>query len=413
MSSQTYPNILDPDFYAKGHHQEQLMALRKSADAPVIKIDDPLTDVPYWVILNRDDADFVCKNPQLFSSTRRSAIPTEFDDDAVAAQADLLLNMDPPKHQKYRRIARNAFTPKAVDSYHKKFSDYAKSIVDVVAKRGECEFVADVAAELPLMVILDICGVPQSDRKQIFHWTNEIFFRDDEDFNAGMGHEKAAEAAGNLFMYADQLAKKHELEPLTNIVGALLDGTVEDEKLTAYEFQMFFMMLISAGNESTRSVTTHGLRLLMEHPEQLQMLVDDPTLIPGAVEEILRYNPAFICMRRTATEDVELGGQTIKAGDKVILNWHLINLDENVFDEPLRFDITRAQRMPNFDKEHRAFSIGQHFCLGAHLARLELNIIFSELVPRLRNPRFAAPVQYVRDYFVNGIKEMRIRFDAQ
>jgi cholest-4-en-3-one 26-monooxygenase len=214
-------------------------------------------------------------------------------------------------------------------------------------------------------------------------------------------------------MYAGELAKQHAETPLNNIVGALLDGEVEDEKLTELEFQMFFLMLIAAGNESTRSVTAHGMRLLMENPDQLQMLVDDPEMIPGACEEMLRYNPAFIGMRRTAKEDTELAGQQIKKGDKILLNWHTINMDDSVFDEPLSFDITRPQRMPELYREHRAFGIGQHFCLGSHLARLELQVMFEELIPRLRNPKFAEPVQFMRDYFVNGIKSMPITFDPE
>jgi cytochrome P450 len=155
------------------------------------------------------------------------------------------------------------------------------------------------------------------------------------------------------------------------------------------------------------------MRLLIEHPDQLQMLVDNPELIPDACEEMLRYNPAFVTMRRTVMEDTEVAGIPMKEGDKVLLHWHLINQDETVFDDPMTFDITRAQRMPELAREHRAFGIGTHFCLGAHLARMELRIMFEELLPRLRNPQFAEPVKYMRDYFVNGIKEMQITFDPE
>lgn len=200
---------------------------------------------------------------------------------------------------------------------------------------------------------------------------------------------------------------------MEDVVSALLDGEVEDEKLNEVEFQMFFLMLIAAGNESTRSVTAHGMRLLMENPEQLQLLVDKPELIPDACEEMLRYNPAFIAMRRTATQDTELGGKAIKKGDKILLHWHSINMDDAVFDNAIAFDITRPQRMPELYREHRAFGVGQHFCLGSHLARLELQVMFEELIPRLRNPVFAEPVQYMRDFFVNGIKSMPITFDIE
>ena len=155
------------------------------------------------------------------------------------------------------------------------------------------------------------------------------------------------------------------------------------------------------------------MRLLMEHPEQLQLLLDKPELVPYACEEILRYNAAFLAMRRMAMDDVEVGGQMIRKGDKVVLFWHGINRDERVFDDPMSFNIERYVDMPDLYKEHRAFGFGTHFCLGSHLARLEMRVMFDEILPRLRNPTFAGPVQYVRDYFVNGIKSMPIKFDPE
>jgi cholest-4-en-3-one 26-monooxygenase len=263
------------------------------------------------------------------------------------------------------------------------------------------------------MAILDLCGVPIDHRSKFFTWTNQMMFQEDEDIGGQDPAALAQEAAANIYLYAGELAQQHAENPVANIVGALLDGEVEDEKLTPEEFQLFFLMLIAAGNESTRSVTAHGMRLLMEHPDQLQMLVDHPEMIPDACEEMLRYNPAFVTMRRTVLEDTEVAGVQMKEGDKVLLHWHLINQDESVFDDPMSFDITRAQRMPDLAREHRAFGIGTHFCLGAHLARMELQIMFEEILPRLRNPQFAEPVKYMRDYFVNGIKEMQITFDPE
>ena len=413
MSQCPYTNLLDPDLYGAGNHLPKLGELRARADAPIVKIDDPLTGIPYWAVLYREHVDYIAKHPAIFSSEKRLTIPTEYDDDTIALQASMLANMDPPRHGKFRRIARNAFTPRAVESYHDTFAGYARQIIDAVAHKGHCEFVTEVAAELPLMAILDLCGVPIEERGQFFTWTNQMMFQEDEDVGGDDAAALAQEAAANIYVYAGQLAEQHARTPLNNIVGALLDGEVEEEKLTPEEFQLFFLMLIAAGNESTRSVTAHGMRLLMEHPEQLQMLVDDPGLIPDACEEMLRYNPAFVTMRRTVMEDTEVAGVQMYAGNKVLLPWHLINQDETVFDDPMEFDITRARRMPDLGREHRAFGIGTHYCLGAHLARMELQIMFEELIPRLRNPQFAAPVKYMRDYFVNGIKEMQITFDKE
>lgn len=413
MSSCPYTNLLDPDLYVSGNHHDAMQDIREHG-GPVVKIDDPISGVPYWAIQGREEVDFICKNPLLFSSEARTAIPTEVDDADLASQRLMLVNMDPPRHNKVRRIARNAFIPSAVNSYADSFRQTAKEIVDAVAHRGECEFVEEVAAELPLIAILELCGVPREDRKKFFAWTNAMFFREDDDMSDGEDNKAAAqEAAANMYLYAADLARQHQEKPLENIVGALLEGEINGEKLSPDEFSAFFLMLIAAGNESTRSVTAHGMRLLMEYPEQLQMLVDNPELIPYACEEILRYNAAFLAMRRMATEDVEVGGQLIRKGDKVVLFWHGVNRDERVFDDPMAFNIKRYQQMPDLYKEHRAFGFGTHFCLGSHLARLEMQVMFEEILPRLRNPRFAAPVQYVRDYFVNGIKEMRIEFDPE
>ena len=413
MAQCPYTNLLDPDLYAAGNHHPKLQEIRDQADAPIIKIDDPLTGIPYWAVLEREHADYIAKTPAIFSSQKRLIVPTEMDDETIAMQSVMLVNMDPPRHGKFKRIATAAFSMKAVESYRETFERYAKEIVDTVASRGDCEFITEVAAELPLMAILDLCGVPQEDRSKFFTWTNEMIFQDDAEIGGDDPAATSQAAAAEIYAYAGKLAKKHAEKPLTNIVGALLDGLVEGEKLTEDEFQIFFLMLIAAGNESTRSVTAHGMRLLMEHPDQLQMLIDDPEMIPGAIEEMLRYNPAFVAMRRTVMEDTEVAGVQMKEGDKLLLHWHLINQDDKVFEDAIDFDITRAQRMSDLSREHRAFGIGPHFCIGAQLARMELNILFREMLPRLRNPKFAEPVRYVRDYFVNGIKEMKITFDPE
>jgi cholest-4-en-3-one 26-monooxygenase len=240
-----------------------------------------------------------------------------------------------------------------------------------------------------------------------------MIFTEDEDMSGVDGAIASQTAAIEVYAYAASLAEKHKTHKLTDIVGALLDGSVNDEKLTPDEFQVFFLMLIAAGNESTRSVIAHCMRLLMENPDQLQKLVDDPSLVPFAVEEALRYNPAFVQMRRTVMQDIEIQGQQLKAGDKMVLNWQAINHDPDVFANPETFDIERFKRNPELTSQHRAFGNGEHFCIGAHMSRLEMQVMFEELIPRLKNPKFAAPVEFVRDYFVNSIKSMHITFDPE
>ena len=411
MSQCPFANLLDPDTYAEGMPYESLRALRDAG--PVVRMEDPLTGVPYWVVTRQEELDYVSKNPALFSSAERTAFPMEFDQDMVEGiHRSTIINMDPPQHQKVRRIVRNAFTPKRVESYEAKFREHARRIVDAVASRGECEFVEEVAAELPLIAILELLGVPLKDRKQFFDWTNTMIFADDPDMSTS--ELEGQMASLEVIQYAMQLAEQHRREPMDNITGALLDAELDGEPLSDDMFGWMFILILVGGNESTRTVIAQGMRLLMEHPDQLQYLVDNPDRIAGACEEILRYNTAFISMRRTAMQDLELGGQPIKKGDKVLLHYHTINMDESVFgDDAMDFDVTRPERMPDLYNQLRSFGIGQHFCIGSHLARLELRIMFEEIIPRLRNPRFAAPPRYVRSFFVNAMKEMRITFDPE
>jgi cytochrome P450 len=410
MTQCPFANMLDPDTYKDGMPYQALREIREAG--PVVRMEDPITGVPYWLVTRIKDIDEVSKNPRLFSSAARSAFPMEMDEFTVEMQQNTIINMDPPRHQKVRRIVRNAFTPKRVDSYEANFRKHAKAIVDAVASRGECEFVEEVAAELPLIAILDLLGVPLEDRKQFFDWTNTMIFADDPDMSTS--EEEAQLAAMEVIGYAMQLAARHRENPMDNITGALLDAELDGEPVSEDMFGWMFILILVGGNESTRTVIAQGMRLLMEHPDQLQYLVDNPDKIPNAVEEMLRYNTAFIAMRRTATEDCELGGQQIRKGDKIVLHYHTANHDEEVFGEDaMEFDVTRAERMPDLYNQLRSFGIGQHFCIGTHLARLELRVMFEEIIPRLRNPRFAAPPKYVRSYFVNAMKEMQITFDPE
>jgi cytochrome P450 len=406
-----FSNMIDPDTYAQGMPYEELARIRKSG--PIHYLDDPTMGVPYWLITGRDEIDFVSKNPKLFSSAARSALADEHSEaDMESIHRNMLINMDPPRQMKSRKIVRPRFTPRAVASYERRFRDLAKEIVDRVASRGECEFVEEVAAELPLLAILELFGIPAEDRKDFFQWTNAMMFSQDPDM--AVDEESAQLASLEVISYAMKLMAQHREEPTDTLIGALLDGNGDDEGLDEDEFVWFFLLMISAGNESTRTVTSHGMRMLMKHPDQLQYLVDNPDKIANACEEMLRYNTAFILMRRTAMEDVELAGRQIKKGDKIIMHYHTVNQDESIFGEDaMEFDVTRAERMPNLHNQHRAFGVGQHFCLGTHLARLEVRVMFEEIIPRLRNPSLVGEVAYTRSNLVSGIKRMHITFDPE
>jgi len=406
-----FPNMIDPDTYANGMPYDVLHDIRK--DGPVHWMDDSYQGVPYWLVTGRDEIDFISKHPELFSSEQRTALADEHtDEDVKNIHNHMIINMDPPRQLKYRKIVRAAFTPSKVDSYEARFREHARNIVDRVAHRGECEFVEEVAAELPLLAILELCGVPPEDRKDFFEWTNAMMFNQDSEMAADK--EVAELASVQVINYALKLAEMHKTNPRDDIVGALIRGHGGVEALTDEEFVWFFLLLIAAGNESTRTVTSHGMRLLMENPEQLQYLVDNPDKIAGATEEMIRYNTAFILMRRQVVEDIEVAGKQMKKGDKLIMHYHTVNQDETIFGEDaMKFDVRRPERMPNMYNEHRAFGIGQHFCLGTHLARLEVRVMFEEIIPRIRNPKLVEEIRYTRSNLVNGIKSMRITFDPE
>ena len=411
MNSCPFANLVDPVTYENGMPYSALKAIRDAG--PLVKMDDPITGVPYWAVTRQEELDLVSKNPKLFSSAERSPFPMEFEDWLITdVHRKTIIGMDPPDHQIVRRIMRNAFTPKNVDSYEPKFREHAKQIVDAVASKGECEFVQEVAAELPLIAILDLLSVPLDDRKKFFDWTNTMIFADDPDMS--VSEEAGQLAAAEVIAYAMNLATEHRENPKEGLLAALLDGEVKGRKISEEEFGWMFLLTMVGGNESTRTVIAQGMRLLMEHPEQLQYLVDNPEAIPNACEEILRYNTAFTAMRRTAMEDVEIAGQQVKAGDKLVLHYHTVNHDENVFGEDaMDFDIRRAERQPDLYNQLRSFGIGQHFCIGSHLARLELLIMMQEIIPRLRNPKFSESPKFVKSYFVNAVKEMNISFDLE
>jgi len=400
MNARAHIDLADPDSFLHGVPHAWFRELRR---------EDPVywhaqADAPgFWCITRHDDLRFVSRHPELFSSELAgTALRDPEDAQALLRTRAIMLNMDPPKHVKYRRIVQRGFTPNMIAAQRPYLEDLARRIVDPVAAKGECEFVQGLACELPLQVICEMMGVPQAERHRIFDLTNTMIGADDPDFASS--RDDGQRAAEEIFGYAHQLAQRYKARPADNLTSRLLQASVEGEALSDLDYCSFFLLLLIAGNETTRTVTVNGFRTLIEHPEQLRQLVDDPSRIPGAVEEILRFEPAVIHFRRTATQDVELRGRRIRRGDRVLVWYPSANRDEEVFAEPDRFDIARR------DNPHLAFGIGEHYCLGANLARLELQVIFREITRRLREPRLLAEPRRLRSNFINGVKEMRIAF---
>lgn len=413
MSSCPFVNVLDPDTYAKGVPFTEIKRMRDSA--PLVYMDDPITGVPYWVATRREVIDEISKNPAVFSSAERSSFPMEYDQEMVeGVHQHMFINMDPPKHIKYRKIVRKVFTPKAVAAIEDQLREHAERIVSEVLPRGECEWVEDVAAELPLLAVLEMLGIPVSERKQFFDWTNTMIFADDPDMNTT--EEEGQIAAAEVINYAMAMAADYRRDPesVAPVVRALLGAEVDGEPLSEADFSWIFVLLLVGGNETTRTAISQAMRLLLEHPDQLEWLQANPDRIADACEEVLRYNGSFISMRRTVMEDIEIAGTQLRRGDKVVLLYQSANHDESVFgDDAGEFDVRRAERMPQLYNELRSFGVGQHFCIGTHLARLEMRLMMHEALTRMHNIRAAGPVKGVRSYFVSAIKELPIRFDAK
>lgn len=392
-------DLLDPDVFREGRHHEMFAVLRR--EDPVHWHPEP--DGPgFWCITRHADLVTVNRDYEVFSSAEQGVnIPDIAPGDEMVRE--MMLIMDPPRHTRYRLLVNKGFTPRMVGLIEDHLRAKARAIVDNVCERGACDFVVDIASELPLQAIAELMGVPQEDRHRLFEWSNRLVGFDDPEFQGS--REDGLHAAAEVYAYANQLAAQRRNDPRDDIVSRLINAEIDGDRLSEAEFDMFFLLLAVAGNETTRNATAHGMKALIEHPDQYAALVADPDLVDSAVEEILRWATPVLHFRRTARRDYELGGRTIRAGDKVVM-WHIsANRDETVFDDPFRFDIRRS---PN---DHIAFGGGgPHFCLGANLARMELRLIFRELVTRLPDLTLDGDVEFLRSNFIGGIKRMPVRF---
>lgn len=347
----------------------------------------------------------VNRDAALFSSEVGSISLLDPDERANGVGADtrgtMMIASDPPRHTRYRRLVNSGFTPRTMKAIEQSLARRATTIIDEVIEKGSCDFVTEVAAELPLQAIADIMGVPQEDRGRLFEWSNRMVGLDDPEYASTDGTVASAE----MYAYVNDLARQRRADPRDDIVTLLVNAEIDGDSLSEVEFDMFMLLLTLAGNETTRNSTSWGMWALIENPEQYSRLRAHPDLIDSAVEEILRWASPVLHFRRTATADTELHGQRIARGDKVVM-WHIsANRDEEVFAEPFRFDITRA---PN---NHVAFGGGgPHHCLGAYLARMQLRLIIGEIVGRIPDMELAAKPELLRSNVLRGVKHMPVAF---
>jgi cholest-4-en-3-one 26-monooxygenase len=409
----TQPNIpedidfTDPDLYEERMPFEEFAELRRTA--PVWwnkKSPDKggFHDTGFWVVSRHEEVREVSRRSDVFSNWENTAIP-RFSDDMERANIELqrhvLLNKDAPEHTKLRKLVARGFTPRAINALREDLENRARTIVEAAAAEGKGDFVTQVAAELPLQAIADLIGVPQEDRTKIFEWSNQMTGYDDPENTAD-----PAVASMEVLGYAYQMAAARKECPADDIVTKLIEADIDGDELSPEEFGFFFIVLAVAGNETTRNATTHGMLAFLEHPEQWEIFKRDRP--KTAVDEIIRWATPVTSFQRTALEDTELGGQTIRKGDRVVMLYASANNDEEVFENPREFDILRD---PN---PHLAFGgTGAHFCLGANLARMEIEIIFNAIADFVPDITKVADPKRLRSAWLNGIKEFQVDYKTE
>jgi cholest-4-en-3-one 26-monooxygenase len=356
----------------------------------------------FYALTRYQDVVAVGKDWKAFSSLRGFMI-----EDAQGGSELMMVSMDPPRHDAIRRLVNQGFTPRRVVKLEDHIRQITTELIDHVAPRGQSDFVIDLAAELPLRVILQMIGVPQSDRHRVFEWSNTMLGSQDPEY--GNSQDKALQAAMEMYMYWEWLSHQAERERDDDLIQALLDAELEGgEKLTNQDVDAFLMLLVVAGNETTRNLISGGMYTLLQERPQWELLLERPELLATGVEEMLRYISPVMYFRRTATRDVEIAGTTVPEGARTTMWFIAANRDPAVFPDPHRFDVTRQ---PN---EHVAFGAGgPHYCLGANLARLEIRIMFEELPKRLPDIEQAGEPARLRSNFISGIKHLPVRFSPR
>jgi cytochrome P450 len=401
---------LENDVFSERLPHETFALLRR--EAPVWWYDWPLGR-GYWCVTKHADVVAVSRDTKAFTSEHGANLEDLDEEQRVARQS--MLETDPPRHTRLRGLVGPPFTPRAVKAYELALRELTTDVLDRALPLGEFDFVEEIAKQLPIRVLARLLGAPEEDNDRLIDWGDRMIGNTDPEL-ADVLHDSPesdryrllpfrSPAALELFAYGHRLAAERRREPTDDLVSTLVHTEIDGERLTEREFDTMFLLLVVAGNETTRQAIAHGMLALVEHPEEWRRLREDSDLVwTSGADEILRWSSPVLHFRRTSTRDVELRGQTIRAGEKVVIWYGSANFDEEVFADPLRFDVGRK---PN---PHVTFGGGgPHYCLGAHLAKLEVQVMFDLLLPRLESLELAGPPERMRTNFTNALKRMPVR----
>ena len=393
-------NLISPETFATtGHPWEQYAWLRKNA--PVYWHDEP-NGPGFWAITKYEDVRTISRLPKVFSSYETSVMLPDPDPMGLYAQRLMMLNMDPPHHDRFKLLVSRGFTPKNAPLLRPKIEELARDIVDAVLAKGECDFVTEIAGRLPSGLIAELMGMPRVDGERLYDLTEIMHTNDD----AIAPPEIKMNAVGEMLSYAQSVADLKRQSPGDDLATILVNAEVDGDHLTDEEFQWFFLLLVNAGGDTTRNLLAAGLQLLLDHPDQRTKLMGDlDGLLGSAVEEMLRYCSPVTHFKRTAMQDTVVGGQSIKAGERVVMFYGSANRDEDIFENADTFDVARH---PN---PHVAFGAGgPHLCLGMHVARVELAVMFRELLTRMPHIEAGGPIERMHSSFIAGVHRMPIKY---
>ena len=409
-------DLVSPELYAeRGYPWEDWALLRR--EAPVYWYDRPGV-APFWSISKYDDIQRISRDPETFISSQRLVVRVAGSGDGGANDPELtvpnLINMDPPEHGKYRAVTNRRFSPRGMKLLEDRIDEIADDVIDGAAAhlvnqltdRREADFVRDVSAKMPMAAICELLGVERDSWEDIFRWTNEFIGAEDPEYQQGRSRRQTWQDGmrGLMGFFSEHIARKRR-EPDQSVMTTLVQGQIDGKPLDDQDILSYAILLILAGNETTRNATSGGLQALIEHPDQFQRLREQPELLDSAVEEMLRWTSPVVHFARTVTKDVEIRGVPIHAGETLAMWYPSANRDEDVFDQPDVFDIGRR---PN---DHLAFGgFGEHFCLGANLARLEMRSIYRHLILRLDDIQFNGAPERLTSTLIGGIKRLPITY---